>query len=91
MGRSAAGRVLLILLAVHLLAASTDAARFTRGYRMVAVEAPALHADDASRSSEGNWRSNAVVEEMFGRMAIQTTDYPGSGANDRHTPKPPGP
>jgi hypothetical protein len=40
---------------------------------------------------QDNWRSNKAVEEMFGRMALQITDYPGSGPNDRHTPKAPGP
>ncbi|CAN6206187.1 unnamed protein product [Urochloa humidicola] len=88
MARLAAGRFLVILLA--LLASSAHAARFTRGgFRARMVEAPALQgAEDAG---EDNWRSNAVVEEMFGRMALQITDYPGSGPNDRHTPKAPGP
>ncbi|CAL5084224.1 unnamed protein product [Urochloa decumbens] len=53
------------------------------------VETPGLHGPEDA--GEDNWRSNAVVEEMFGRMALQITDYPGSGPNDRHTPKAPGP
>ncbi|KAJ1292017.1 hypothetical protein BS78_02G360800 [Paspalum vaginatum] len=89
MARVAAGRALVILLALHLLVASAQAARFTRGFRARVVEAPALEA--AQVSAEDNWRSNAVVQEMFGRMALQITDYPGSGPNDRHTPKAPGP
>ncbi|CAD6341256.1 unnamed protein product [Miscanthus lutarioriparius] len=86
----AAGRLLVILLALFLLVvAPAQAARFTRGFRARIGEAPEL--DGAQVSAEDNWRSNAVVEEMFGRMALQITDYPGSGPNDRHTPKAPGP
>ncbi|XP_020396362.1 uncharacterized protein [Zea mays] len=85
--------LVMILLALFLLAvAPAQAARFTNhagGLRARIGEAPALEA--AQVSAEENWRSNAVVEEMFGRMALQVTDYPGSGPNDRHTPKAPDP
>ncbi|XP_006657997.1 uncharacterized protein LOC102699604 [Oryza brachyantha] len=88
--RSAAGRLLVILLAVLLLAACCDAARFARSYRSATmVEAPAR--PGAAGSSEDDARTtDEIVEEMFGRMTLQTTDYPGSGPNDRHTPKAPG-
>uniref|UniRef100_A0A0A9BMD5 Uncharacterized protein n=1 Tax=Arundo donax TaxID=35708 RepID=A0A0A9BMD5_ARUDO len=89
MARLAAGRLLLILLAVHLLVASAHGARFTRGHRMRTVKGPAVQG--AEDSAEDNWRSNAAAEEMFGRIALQITDYPGSGLNDRHPPKASGP
>ncbi|RLM86270.1 hypothetical protein C2845_PM04G28830 [Panicum miliaceum] len=109
MARLAAGRLLVILVALHLLVASVHAARFTNilcglmselgfcaivdvdegGFRARMVEAPAL--ESAEDAAEDNWRSNTLVEEVFGRMALQITDYPGSGPNDRHTPKAPGP
>lgn len=93
----AAGRrdrlLVMILLALFLFllaVAPAQAARFTRGLRARIGEAPALEA--AQVSAEENWRrSNAVVEEMFVRMALQVADYPGSGPNDRHTPKAPDP
>lgn len=35
---------------------------------------------------------DASIEELVtkGRMDIEINDYPPSGANNRHTPKPPG-
>lgn len=86
--------MLLILLLLHLaFASSSHAARFTRRYygTAAAVEAPGFRGHGVADLLEENGRrSDAVVEEMFGRMALQTTDYPGSGPNDRHTPKAPG-
>lgn len=32
---------------------------------------------------------NEDEEAKIQRMDIEINDYPGSGANDRHTPKPP--
>ncbi|WVZ66777.1 hypothetical protein U9M48_015956 [Paspalum notatum var. saurae] len=90
MARLVVGRALVILFAFHLLVASAQAARFTRAFRARVVEAPALEGAQVS-AEDNNWRSNEVVQEMFGRMALQITDYPGSGPNDRHTPKAPGP
>ncbi|WVZ66776.1 hypothetical protein U9M48_015956 [Paspalum notatum var. saurae] len=94
MARLVVGRALVILFAFHLLVASAQAARFTTvdagAFRARVVEAPALEGAQVS-AEDNNWRSNEVVQEMFGRMALQITDYPGSGPNDRHTPKAPGP
>lgn len=32
----------------------------------------------------------AVDDVINARMDLESNDYSGSGANDRHTPKPPG-
>ncbi|PWA38293.1 hypothetical protein CTI12_AA574750 [Artemisia annua] len=40
-----------------------------------------IHLDNVKESWEG---SESVTE----RMNLQVNDYPGSGANNRHTPRP---
>ncbi|KAL6009125.1 hypothetical protein ACLOJK_022352 [Asimina triloba] len=37
--------------------------------------------------AEEVWNDEELLE---GRMDLEKNDYPGSGANNRHTPKPPG-
>ncbi|THU55597.1 hypothetical protein C4D60_Mb11t08260 [Musa balbisiana] len=76
-------RLLLISLALaHLIAAShavpsTRDGRMLRGCRSVSVVGDAVRV------------INEDEEAKIQRMDIEINDYPGSGANDRHTPKPP--
>uniref|UniRef100_A0A804L5R9 Uncharacterized protein n=1 Tax=Musa acuminata subsp. malaccensis TaxID=214687 RepID=A0A804L5R9_MUSAM len=73
-------RLLLISLALaHLIAAShavpsTRDGRMLRGCRSVGDAVQVINEDE---------------EAKIQRMDIEINDYPGSGANDRHTPKPP--
>lgn len=38
---------------------------------------------DTQKNMEKNWE----VKTIIGRMNVEVNDYPGSGANNRHTPK----
>ncbi|KAK9278089.1 hypothetical protein L1049_027647 [Liquidambar formosana] len=40
---------------------------------------------DTQTTTEGDWE----MQLINGRMDVEVNDYPGSGANNRHTPKPP--
>ncbi|KAH6763122.1 hypothetical protein C2S52_020555 [Perilla frutescens var. hirtella] len=50
-----------------------------------------MHETRAVTSPENKLQENPMINEWFeGRMDLEINrDYPGSGANNRHTPNPP--
>ncbi|URD78766.1 hypothetical protein MUK42_02024 [Musa troglodytarum] len=77
-------RLLLISLALAHLVAASHAVPSTRDGRMLRGCITSLPVvGDAVRVV------NEDEEAKIQRMDIEINDYPGSGPNDRHTPKPP--
>ncbi|KAK1365867.1 Cyclin/Brf1-like TBP-binding protein [Heracleum sosnowskyi] len=90
MNKSCLVHLLLLLLAFSLLLSATSAVPSSRSLKsMKDVSAlQDLHADEVM----GEKGELIVVEEFAveGRMDLESTDYPGTGANNRHDPRSPG-
>ncbi|KAK9996091.1 hypothetical protein SO802_020777 [Lithocarpus litseifolius] len=77
---------LLVLLLVFSQLISLNAVPVTRiGNLMHGHQARPVSQNTHMLATEEKWD-----EQTFsGRMDVELHDYPGSGANNRHTPKPP--
>ncbi|XP_019710034.1 uncharacterized protein [Elaeis guineensis] len=86
MGRACLHLLVILLVSCHLITPS-NAIPSTRVQKLLQEigDLPSL-----GDTSEINMEE-AISEVISGRIDLQiSNDYPGSGANNRHTPKPPG-
>ncbi|XP_072953057.1 uncharacterized protein [Typha angustifolia] len=77
----------MILLVFFALLISSNAIPSTRTQRLLQVTGGTPTLEGLPKVS----MEEATLEDgIRGRLDLQMNDYPGSGANNRHTPKPPG-
>ncbi|KAG8388692.1 hypothetical protein BUALT_Bualt02G0151800 [Buddleja alternifolia] len=80
-------RLIVIVLCFCSLICMNGAISFTRSRNL--MQKPEGY--EVKRAPSENYiekSSNYKVENTMRRMEIQLNDYPGSGANNRHTPRP---
>ncbi|KAL8095099.1 hypothetical protein AgCh_036525 [Apium graveolens] len=89
MNKSCLLHLFLLFLTFSLLLSTTAAVPTSRSLKSIKDTSPleGLHAEVMAEKEE-----LLVVEEFAveGRMDLQNTDYPGTGANNRHDPRSPG-
>ncbi|KAI6675669.1 hypothetical protein NL676_003575 [Syzygium grande] len=79
-------RLLVVLLGLSQIICSTYAVPVTRtGSLVQEARVHQVASDSISRLVRGGVLG---LESVRGRMQIEVNDYLGSGANNRHTPKP---
>ncbi|CAD5195798.1 unnamed protein product [Musa acuminata subsp. burmannicoides] len=81
-------RLLLISLALAHLIAASHAVPSTSDHLLL-IPTPVVFSELNLSPSRLMQVINEDEEAKIQRMDIEINDYPGSGANDRHTPKPP--
>ncbi|GAB4860762.1 hypothetical protein Ancab_035925 [Ancistrocladus abbreviatus] len=74
-------RVLAIVLAFTHLICSNDAVPITRSRSLLHSKLPSENSKLAARDEV--WKDKLIER----RMDAEIDDYPGSGANNRHTPR----
>ncbi|XP_010257658.1 PREDICTED: uncharacterized protein LOC104597668 [Nelumbo nucifera] len=80
--------LLVILLSFsHLI--SLNAVPITRTRNLLSDTRVLLPADSENTHLQASTEEVWEEELANGRMGLELNDYPGSGANNRHTPKPP--
>ncbi|KAJ6877409.1 hypothetical protein NC651_030216 [Populus alba x Populus x berolinensis] len=85
-------RLLALLLALSFLLSSVavPATRSLKSNDEISSEVQDLLPQDAVISTGGEMLIDAGEGYIEGRMDLESTDYPGTGANNHHDPKTPG-
>uniref|UniRef100_A0A7N0UA78 Uncharacterized protein n=1 Tax=Kalanchoe fedtschenkoi TaxID=63787 RepID=A0A7N0UA78_KALFE len=87
MANRSVGSLLVVLLGLSQLIICLHAVPATRTSRL---DHQAYQVSENTHLANADDVTAAYVELLNGsRMDIELNDYPGSGANNRHTPKPP--
>ncbi|PWA62905.1 hypothetical protein CTI12_AA245220 [Artemisia annua] len=78
-------RFIVLLLALFLLVSTFNAIPISRTINLNDQESLEVSRNTRSENIEAERWDESMLSR---RMAISTNDYPGSGANDSHTPLP---
>ncbi|XP_052174430.1 uncharacterized protein LOC127789556 [Diospyros lotus] len=87
--------MLVLLLSFSFMLSSSSAVPTSRTFKSFKDEHPSVQDfHSQGETLEMRWSdAGEVEEEVFvgaGRMVLETTDYPGTGANNNHDPSTPG-
>ncbi|KAI3820839.1 hypothetical protein L1987_08388 [Smallanthus sonchifolius] len=79
-----------LLMLLLLLSSTSNAVPMSRSLNLMDIEGSPGHLKDLNNihPDSVNHESWEIKESVTGRMNLEVNDYPGSGANNRHTPRP---
>uniref|UniRef100_A0A6N2NGI7 Uncharacterized protein n=1 Tax=Salix viminalis TaxID=40686 RepID=A0A6N2NGI7_SALVM len=85
-----ASLVLLILALSSVLSSGCSSSNYLKSNEEIPSEVQELLPQDAVILTNGEMLIDVGKGYVEGRMDLESTDYPGTGANNHHDPKTPG-
>ncbi|KAI3686508.1 hypothetical protein L1987_80187 [Smallanthus sonchifolius] len=78
-----------LLMLILLLSSTSNAVPLSRSLNLMDIEGSHGHLKDLNNiHPESVHESWEIMKSVTERMNLEVNDYPGSGANNRHTPRP---